>query len=195
MSVQKVCVVCSKAFSVPPSRANTATTCGRACKSLMVRARTIENFHEKACPHCGDTFRFPAWQKARVYCSEPCKWNAESIRWAAAEKPEGGSVTKSSDGYLLEYRPRHPFCSKRGWVLQHRLVMEARLRAECPDSRFLVEFNGSRYLAKSIDVHHKDKVRSNNDPSNLVACTKLAHNHIHNGLPVDPEQVWPPIEP
>ena len=57
-----------------------------------------------------------------------------------------------SDGYILIYSPDHPHKNSAGCVREHRLVMEKIL---------------GRYLTVDEIVHHKDKNKKNNDPSNL----------------------------
>lgn len=55
-------------------------------------------------------------------------------------------------GYLLEYCPDHPRCTRYGYVQQHRLVAEAVL---------------GRYLTSAEVVHHEDRCKTNNAPENL----------------------------
>jgi hypothetical protein len=68
-------------------------------------------------------------------------------------------------GYVLLYRPEHPYADAHGYVREHRLVMEARL---------------GRYLLPTELVHHKDECKSNNDFTNLELTTKADHNRIHH---------------
>lgn len=55
------------------------------------------------------------------------------------------------DGYILVYRPEHPYASGN-YVLEHRLVMEQVL---------------GRFLLPTEVVHHIDENPSNNAPENL----------------------------
>lgn len=72
-------------------------------------------------------------------------------------RKDAGSHVRA-DGYVMEYCPEHPACTKRGYVMQHRLVMEVHL---------------GRYLTGREVVHHLDENRQNNAPENL----ELASNH------------------
>jgi hypothetical protein len=64
-------------------------------------------------------------------------------------------------GYWYIYRPEHPFATKSKYVLEHRLVMEAKLQ---------------RFLLPGEVVHHRDGNPQNNAPENLEAFqTNAAH--------------------
>lgn len=63
-----------------------------------------------------------------------------------------GGLTKTSDGHIYEYCPSHPYTSKRGYVMQHRLVMEKYL---------------GRYLKPEEIVHHINGIKTDNRIENL----------------------------
>lgn len=63
-------------------------------------------------------------------------------------------------GYILIYKPNHPFASKRGFLMEHRLVMEKKL---------------GRYLEKYEIIHHKNGIKDDNRIENLQIVTR----HIH----------------
>ena len=101
-----------------------------------------------------------------------------------------GGVAKHSSGYVLIASRDHPF-AVTGYVLGHRLVVEERMRREAPGHHFLVEIEGIKYLRRDIDVHHKNEVKADNDPENLIACTAAAHKDMHQGRPVMRGCAWP----
>lgn len=63
-----------------------------------------------------------------------------------------GGVVRDKSGYVLVKTPGHPYADYKGYVRQHRLVMEQTL---------------GRYLLPHEVVHHKDGNTSNNHPENL----------------------------
>jgi uncharacterized phage protein (TIGR01671 family) len=72
-----------------------------------------------------------------------------------------------TQGYVLRKVNYHPFSNSRGYVLEHRLVMEERL------GRFL-------FHDKEV-VHHIDGNRENNNINNLKITSKVLHPAGHIG--------------
>lgn len=70
-------------------------------------------------------------------------------------------------GYLFVYCPDHPKCTKRGLVLEHRLVMEISL---------------GRFLRKGEVVHHIDGDRLNNSRKNLRLFASQAEHSSHHRI-------------
>lgn len=65
---------------------------------------------------------------------------------------KGGKI-KHQRGYILIYSPSHPFCTKQGYIFEHRLAME----------RYL-----GRPLLKSEIIHHINGNISDNRLENLM---------------------------
>lgn len=63
-----------------------------------------------------------------------------------------GGVKYDSAGYKYLYRPEHPNKSRKGYVAEHRLVMEQKL---------------GRYLTRKEEVHHLNAIKDDNRPENL----------------------------
>lgn len=79
----------------------------------------------------------------------------EGRDYAVATRPAVRSNHKGyymRQGYMVRLVTEHPFADKRGYVLEHRLVMEHHL---------------GRFLKPGEVVHHKDQDRLNNDIGNL----------------------------
>lgn len=90
-------------------------------------------------------------RKHRVKCSSRCRATFK-----------GRYI--SSNGYVCVYAPQHPYATKKGYVYEHRLIMEK---------------NIGRYLLPSEDVHHKDRNRLNNKIDNLLLLSRHEHHRLH----------------
>lgn len=68
-------------------------------------------------------------------------------------------------GYIYKKVINHPHATSRGYVLEHRLIMENHL---------------GRYLKPNEIVHHKDGNKANNDINNLELLNSLfKHRNLH----------------
>lgn len=75
-------------------------------------------------------------------------------------------------GYVHQRCPKHPAADANGYVLQHRLVAEKLL---------------GRFLTDQEEVHHADRIRSNNLPGNLrVFPNRAEHMKQHRSKRADP---------
>ena len=148
------------------------------------------------CKECGKAFQeAQSHADRRVYCSKVCmEKSADTVDRKAARFGDknpmwAGGITKHPEGYLYESCHGHPFASD-GRVLQHRIVAERHLRFQHPDHHFLTEVDGEKYIKSELDVHHINKDRSDNDPSNLVVCTTMAHKMFHRGMQPPQSDYW-----
>jgi hypothetical protein len=71
-----------------------------------------------------------------------------------------GGKYKECNGYVQIWMPSHPHADKRGYIREHRLVMEKVL---------------GRYLESREIVHHKNGLKGDNRPENL----RLTNNSDH----------------
>lgn len=72
---------------------------------------------------------------------------------------KGGRIQKKS-GYVLVKSQGHPSADKRGYVREHRLVVEKVL---------------GRILDKNEIVHHKNGIKNDNRPENLEVVLRTTH--------------------
>jgi len=75
-----------------------------------------------------------------------------------------GGRRKTIHGYIEIYCPRHPHCTTRKCILEHRLVMEINL---------------GRYLGLDEIVHHKNGIKDDNRIENLEIMTNGEHVRMH----------------
>lgn len=77
---------------------------------------------------------------------------------------KGGRI-KTTDGYIVAHAPHHPNSDSKGYVFEHRLVMEKHL---------------GRYLSGVEVVHHKNSVKDDNRLANLqLFASASEHRKFH----------------
>lgn len=151
----------------------------------------------KVCKTCGVEFRVPPVRKDTAqYCSHKCKGADSEFKNKCSEPQRGeksprwtGGVYQRSSGYKrFRDRDENGLLS----VAVHRMYMVGAILKENPAHPFLHLHNGNIMLRPEIHVHHIDRVRGNNDISNLLAVTADAHHRIHsNGTKPKPWECFP----
>ena len=75
-----------------------------------------------------------------------------------------GRKEKNQGGYIRIYFPSHPKADKRGWILEHDLIMEC---------------NIGRWLNSNEIVHHINGIKDDNRLKNLKLMTRSEHMKLH----------------
>jgi hypothetical protein len=149
----QTCEQCGKRF---PNR-HPQRFCSRACRAAATKGVARVDRPPVPCPECGTVFQPSQARTARYgarYCSRECGYKAGNRtrgRKGPANPKWKGGIKSHALGYVREWDPA------RGYVLQHRLVMEQML---------------GRPLAKGENVHHKNGIRDDNRPENLELWAK-----------------------
>ena len=109
----------------------------------------------KICFVCKIEFLvIPARKNAAKFCSYKCYWKSlEETKSGKNNYFWKSGKYKTTEGYILVYNPEHPFCTKDGYVREHRLVMEKYL---------------GRYLTQKEVVHHINKIKNDNRIENFI---------------------------
>lgn len=79
---------------------------------------------------------------------------------------KGGRV-KDGWGYIQIKMPEHPFANSRGYIKEHRLVMEEKL---------------GRYLTPDEIPHHIDFDKVNNDIDNLFLTDRKHNSYLNKSI-------------
>ena len=186
----KKCLICNKEFYVKPSiiKNNGGMYCSKACyhKSRIGKPSWNKGIHfissgsfkKGYIPWCAGTKGIvKAWNKGkkRPPFSEKWKRNMSLAKMGNKSSFKGG-ITKSSKGYILVKVYNHPFASKRGYIMQSRLVMEKKIgHYLIPEE--VVHHKGTKYPIDSIEN------RQDNREENLqLFANDIKHRKFHKFL-------------
>jgi len=121
------------------------------------------------CSYCGaEKLIKPSRMKIikNHFCNKECHDKYQSLFRKGTNNPSWkGGKTIAARGYIHVYCPDHPYANNKGYVSEHRLVMEKHL---------------NRLLVPKEVVHHKDGNVKNNDINNLeLFSDNGAHARLH----------------
>lgn len=107
------------------------------------------------CQQCNKLFKVRPSSANRKFCNMQCK----AIDYGSKHKGIKsnlwkGGIAKHQRGYVLIRCSNHPYGDKRGYVFEHRLVIEKQI---------------GRFLNKEEASHHINKILTDNRPENLMA--------------------------
>lgn len=86
------------------------------------------------------------------------RFGIKASRWA-------GGRHKNHAGYVYAYSPHHPYANKRGYVFEHRLVIEAHI---------------GRVLLPTEVVHHINGIKNDNRIENLMLFSNNGQHTAHH---------------
>ena len=126
--------------------------------------------------------RFPPGPTHFNYGTRRSKESKEKMRKSALGKHIGdkngkwkGGKFKHMLGYVCVMSFYHPYKNKRGYIFEHRLVIEEQIK---------------RFLKPEEACHHINKIKDDNRPENLMAFkTQAAHNSFEAGHKINPDDI------
>lgn len=121
----------------------------------------------RTCPGCGREWwlwRSQVPQRTTDYCTVACK-RTHHVSIPAGRLHNGRPARVTTTGYVEVYQPDHPNATRRGWVLEHRLVMAEAI---------------GRPLERHEEVHHRNGDRQDNRLVNLDLLMKSDHQRVTN---------------
>lgn len=122
---------------------------------------------ERNCVVCGKQFR-KASSAEHATCSRECKYKSPFFkRFGANNHQWAGGQRKDIGGYVLLYAPQHPSADLKGYVREHRIILEAHL---------------GRLLNDAEVVHHRNHLKDDNRLENLELMTNREHIRHHKLL-------------
>jgi len=120
------------------------------------------------CINCSVEFETKYRNK---FCNRKCYFASDQYKVHVKKngdnnkKPIYGRIM--NNGYWYIYRPYHPEAKKtapKGYIYEHRYVMESYL---------------NRYLSHDEIVHHKNGVKTDNRIENLILTNRREHMNKH----------------
>jgi uncharacterized protein (DUF1330 family) len=103
------------------------------------------------------------------------KYHTEAERLEKEIWQLAGGRFLDKDGYVMILSVDHPNKNGRGYVQEHRLVIEKKI---------------GRYLNKEESVHHKNKNKQDNSLENLMLFKNIsAHRRFESGGIVNAEEI------
>jgi len=148
---ERVCPKCSKVDVVDKKHLN------KQCKSCTLIGNVLS-----------DNTKRKIANKAKDRKSSKETRIKMSISKKGENHPRFKGFVKDSKGYVRIYKPDHPSATKKGYVLEHRLVMESII---------------GRYLNKDEVVHHINGDKGDNRKNNLwLFDNNDDHMYLHNNI-------------
>lgn len=144
------CLKCQKEFKICAFelREGRGKYCSRQCSPKLKKGHHLNLGKKLSILH-------------RQHLSE-ARLKSEKVRGKNHWNWRGG-YWKMGKGYILILKPDHPGANIRGYVFEHRLIMEQNL---------------GRFLTKNEVVHHINHKKSDNRIENLMLLSSTEHKSL-----------------
>ena len=160
-----VCKTCGRVFAITNTNSK-SIYCSRECY-IVSRWGENRRKEQRVCPVCGKSFEsFRDKRTKNRFCCLACRdqWNSLNRRGINHPRYKGRIDYGPDNKYVAVLSPHHPFCDSKGYVLEHRLIVEKHLM---------------RFLEPTEVVHHIDGNTKNNSVENLAVMNKKEHDQHH----------------
>lgn len=181
--IERSCKTCNKKFYVFISivKKGKGIFCSKKCRPSPSKGKQFVTKSNHICITCNKEFTiYPSDRKRRtgIFCSRRCVRHSERTKQKISNSTKGlfcgennpsykGGRNNHSAGYCYILMHSHPFCNCRGYIFEHRLIVE----------KFI-----NRFLTQNEMVHHINKIKDDNRPENLMAFnSNSAHIRFEAG--------------
>lgn len=161
-NIKMTCLKCQKKFN-PLYGSSPKKFCSNFC---YLENRWGKFKKPSKCLTCENLCKSTG-KRTQKFCSSPCKWKWQSINIRGINHPRFKYRIPygSKSRYWAILSPHHPFNDSKGYVMEHRLVMEKKI---------------GRFLKRNEVVHHIDENPQNNAIENLILMAKKDHDRHHS---------------
>lgn len=172
------CEVCGKIVYVVPNRQPTFRACSKSCASKLSSVGTITN----TCECCRNEFIVPFWRNRAKYCSQEC--------YHTKKRKPRISVNCVVCGSNIERTACHLHKSGKnvcGPICRGALKRKVRPKNSGYARKWVQARGGAKECERCkfsdhpeiLVVHHKDRNRGNNNPSNFEILCPNCHAIEH----------------
>ena len=174
----KVCANCGtnktyvnpQGYSVWNGLKKTGKRYCKKCWESVIEA----SLYPKVYCKCGCGELIPSITKGRWEASYKLGHNTEGRYQKSEMHPNyKGGRRQTTGGYIIILKRDHPYASKSGHVMEHRLVYE----------EYMTKKWGIRFIIHpTLEVHHINGIKDDNRIENLKLVTVKEHGEIHKQI-------------